>query len=80
MSERWIPANEAARRLRISEARLVRLVKDGALPRPSYTCGPRSPRYDLEALDAAMSAAKTAMDPDAMVEAYIAKETSKTAH
>lgn len=80
MSERWIPACEAARRLRISEARLVRLVKDGALPKPSYTCGPRSPRYDLAALDAAMAASSAAMDPDAMVEVYIAKEAAKTAH
>jgi hypothetical protein len=66
-------------RLGIHPERLRRLVREGILPPPSYALGPRSPRYDLVALDSAMAAAEASRDPDAMVEAYLAKEKAKAA-
>ena len=79
MSERWLSAQEAARRLGIHPNRLTRLVRDGVIPAPSYKLGVRSPRYDLAALDSAMAEAEASRDPDHAIEAYLEKKRQERA-
>jgi len=52
--ERWLDRSALARRLCTSTNMLPRLVDQGKLPRPSLHLGPRSPRWDIHAVDAAM--------------------------
>lgn len=57
MSEaRWLPADEAARYLRLGSEAFRRAVRRGILPPASYKLGPQSPRWDRHALDRAMGA------------------------
>lgn len=51
----WVSARAASIHLELSEARFLALVKSGKFPRPSYHLGERSPRWNSEALDRAMS-------------------------
>jgi hypothetical protein len=48
---------EVARHARVVEGliKLQRLVRQGRIPKPDYSLGPRSPRWDREALDASFS-------------------------
>jgi len=50
---RWLHPRDAAVYVGRRVDELPRLVKRGLLPEPSYHFGPRSPRYDRLALDAA---------------------------
>jgi hypothetical protein len=49
---RWLSAEQAAAYVSRRVDELPRLVRRGLLPEPSYHFGPRSPRWDREALDA----------------------------
>lgn len=52
--ERWLDRAALAKRLCTSPACLPRLVSQGRLPQPSLHLGPRSPRWDIHAVDAMM--------------------------
>lgn len=52
--ERWLDREAVARRICTQPYRLPRLVAEGRLPQPSLHLGPRSPRWDIHAIDAMM--------------------------
>jgi predicted DNA-binding transcriptional regulator AlpA len=49
---RWIDRRDLAARLSIDRSAIPRLQRRGKLPPPSYHLGPKSPRWDVEAVDA----------------------------
>jgi hypothetical protein len=51
---RWLDRAGAAAYLSMQVDHLKRHVKSGKLPAPSFHLGPKSPRWDREALDAAI--------------------------
>ncbi len=51
---RWLSRRAAAEYLSMEVDHLKRHVKSGKLPRPSFHLGPKTPRWDREALDAAI--------------------------
>jgi hypothetical protein len=70
MSEaRWLDREAAARHIRVKEAALAGLVRDGLIPAPSYRLGPKSPRWDRLALDAAFEGGVASTDPSIAVQA-----------
>ena len=64
----WLDRRALAERLLISRDDIARLVKRGRLPVPSYHLGPRSPRWDAEAIDTMMAGRQTAASTDAIVQ------------
>lgn len=54
MPGRWLSVEEAAAYVTLREGEFLRRVKAEKLPAPSYGLGPRTPRWDREAIDAAM--------------------------
>jgi hypothetical protein len=67
---RWLGPEEAAHHLSVRPDCLARLVRQGRIPRPNYALGPRSPRWDVEALDAAFSGGIVPTDPREAIEAH----------
>ena len=57
INPRWLTPEQAASYVGRHRDELPRLVRSGKLPSPSYHFGPRSPRYDREALDALFTGA-----------------------
>ena len=51
----WLDTRNAAGHLDVSEARFLAMVKANKLPQPSYHLGERSPRWNSESLDRAMT-------------------------
>ena len=51
MTSRELDTAAVAHKLCVSEARVRRLVKEGAIPAPHYALGPRSPRWDESTLN-----------------------------
>ena len=60
---RWLDPVAVARYISVRVDALPRLVKEGRLPEPSRRLGPRSPRWDREALDAAFDGGAASTDP-----------------
>lgn len=54
ITPRWLDRDALARYINAKVNMLSRLVEQGKLPRPSNHLGPRSPRWDIYAVDAAM--------------------------
>lgn len=74
MSEaRWLDPDAAARYLSVRSNALSRLVRAGRIPAPDYTLGPRSPRWDRLALDAAFDGGAASTDPRIATQAAIEK-------
>jgi hypothetical protein len=61
---RWLDSEQTARYLGVRVDRLPKLVRTGRIQSADYSLGPRTPRWDRNALDAMFeaSAAKTATD------------------
>ncbi len=76
---RWLSPEAAAAYLDVRVDALPRLVRAGRVPAPDYALGPRSPRYDREALDSAMGDGAASRDPDRLVEAWIEKQKGQGA-
>ena len=74
MLDRWLSPSAAADYLDVRVDALPRLVRAGRVPPPDYRLGPRSPRYDREALDRAMGANVASRDPDKALEAWLEKK------
>lgn len=77
-NKRWLSPESAAEYLDVRVDALPRLVRAGRVPAPDYSLGPRSSRYDREALDKAMGGKTVSGDPDAALEAYRARVESRT--
>ena len=78
---RWLSLPHAAEHLDISTDSLRRLVRAGKLPQPDRSLGTRMPRWDKEALDAAMQSGlpevnreRDLRDPDRAVEVWLEKQ------
>lgn len=57
MTPRWLGPHDAALHVGLTFDAFRRRVRDGKLPPPSHAHGTRTPRWDREALDAAMAGA-----------------------
>ena len=75
---RWLSLPHAAEHLDISTDSLRRLVREGKLPQPDRSLGMRMPRWDKEALDAAMQSrlpkvnrTRDLRDPDQALEKWL---------
>ena len=76
MTGRWLDAESAAANLNVRVEQLHRWTREGKVPSPNYQSGPRRPRWDREALDAAMRAAfagEHSLDASVATEAYCKK-------
>ncbi|MGI4793644.1 MAG: hypothetical protein ACRYG8_06060 [Janthinobacterium lividum] len=70
MLSRWLSPTIAAAYLTTTAGGLRALTKLGKIPPPNYQLGPRRPRWDRLALDAAMRAAlvgRYSTDPDVLI-------------
>ena len=71
---RWLDADGAAEHLGIRVDQLKKWTQTGKVPAPSYQLGPKRPRWDRDALDAAMQAAfadKASLDPAVATDAFV---------
>ena len=73
MKDRWLSPKLAADYLDVRVDALPRLVRAGRVPAPDYSLGPRSPRYDREALDKAMGLGSGSTEADRALERYLKK-------
>lgn len=71
--KRWLAPESAAEYLDVRIDALPRLVRQGRVPEPDYRLGPRSPRYDREALDKAMGVGVASTNPDRALERFLEK-------
>lgn len=71
--ERWLGPEAAAKYINVRIDALSRLVKQGRIPKPDYSLGPRSPRWDRNALDARFEGGTVSTDPRAAVRAHVEK-------
>lgn len=67
---RWLDADATAEYLCVRVTRLQALVKERRIPPANYALGPRSPRWDRAALDAAFEGGAASSNQSAMVKAY----------
>lgn len=81
---RWLDAEAAAHYLRIGVDGFRRRVREGRIPPPSRALGPRDPRWDRAALDAAMGGGTASLDPEqaaqAIAEEIAARRPQRHAH
>lgn len=70
---RWMNPEQTARYISVRIDALSRLVRQGRIPQPNYALGPRSPRWDRLALDAAFEGGSASTNIDELVKAGVAK-------
>ncbi|HTU54961.1 MAG TPA: hypothetical protein VMF62_13420 [Acetobacteraceae bacterium] len=73
---RWLDRDAAAAYVSVPPHHLPRLVRAGKIPPPSLHLGPRSPRYDRLALDAALGVSAASADHERAIQEAI-NEVSK---
>ncbi|HEX3587818.1 MAG TPA: hypothetical protein VH024_17595 [Candidatus Angelobacter sp.] len=59
---RWLNVEAAAAYISVRVDAIPRLVRQGRIPKPDYTLGQRSPRWDRLALDAAFDGGPASAD------------------
>jgi hypothetical protein len=69
---RWLDRDDLAEHLRVRVDAIHRLQRAGRLPPPSYHLGPRQPRWDMRAVDAAMEGGVASTDPRTAINALAA--------
>ncbi len=74
---RWLDRQAAAAYIHVKESSLSRLVKAGRIPAPSRHLGPKQPRWDRLALDAAFQGGIASTDPNQVFEAIAQKILAK---
>jgi hypothetical protein len=67
---RWLDRQQTADYLSVRIDRLPRLVREGKIPKPNYTLGQKSPRWDLLAIDAVFNGPAVRGDVDQMVKEH----------
>lgn len=78
---RWLDRDAVAAYLRLRVEAVDRMARDGRLPQPSYTLGPRNPRWDRDTLDERMGRGIASTDPSTAIEALIhGKAQNRQAH
>ncbi|MCB8880065.1 hypothetical protein ACELLULO517_07450 [Acidisoma cellulosilytica] len=80
--EKWLNAAETAKRMGLRVDQLSRYVRDGKLPEPSYRFGPKSPRWDVDELDASMgvtqvSRKRNVVMPSGLANAILARHQAR---
>lgn len=75
---RWLDADGVARHLSVKVSAIPRLVRDLRIPKPNYALGPRHPRWDREALDAAFNGGEDSTNARLAVEALASQEAQKS--
>lgn len=73
MEARWLDPEAAARYISVRPDTLQRLVRQGRIPRPDYSLGPRSPRWKREALDAVFDGGTASTNADVASQASVQK-------
>ena len=58
---RWLSPDQMARYIDSPVDKLPRLIKEGRIPKPTYTLGPRSPRFDRLEVDRMFSGGTTSV-------------------
>ena len=74
---RWLDPEATARYISVRVDALPRLVRQGRIPQPDYTLGPRSPRWDRLALDAQFEGGAASTNIEQMVKAGVEKIISQ---
>lgn len=74
---RWLNREGVAAHLSVHVDALPRLMREGRIPKPNYALGSRSPRWDIQALDAAILGDVASTDPGEAVNALIEKMRAK---
>lgn len=75
--QRWLKPSDAAIYIGKPAKKLKTLAKAGLMPPPSYHFGPKSPRYDREAIDAMIAGTQRASDVDAAIAGAIEIERNR---
>lgn len=78
IQQRWLKPADAAIYIGKPSKKLKALAKAGLLPAPSYHFGPKSPRYDREAIDAMVAGTERAADIDAAIAGAIEIERNRS--
>ena len=68
---RWLDRDALAARICVRVDAIARLQKAGRLPAPSYHLGPRQPRWDRDAVDAAFAGGVASTDPTMAVQSLV---------
>lgn len=77
MDHRWLKPADTAAYIGKPKGSLKQLAKDGLLPRPSYHFGPKSPRYDRQAIDDMITGRSRVADIDAAIAGAIELERQR---
>lgn len=70
---RWLDPEAAAKYISVRVDALSRLVRQGRIPKPDYSLGPRSPRWSRDSLDAIFDAGTASTDPRIASQASVQK-------
>jgi hypothetical protein len=71
MTSRWLDRDALAAHISVRPDAIARLQKAGRLPVPSYHLGPRQPRWDRDAVDAALNGGVASTDPNLAVQSLV---------
>lgn len=66
---RWLDRDALARHICVRVDAIARLQRAGRLPPASYHLGPRQPRWDRDAVDAAIAGGVASSDPRTAINA-----------
>lgn len=69
---RWLDRQACAEYICVRRSTLSRLTKQGLLPKPSLLLGPRTPRWDREAVDALFLGRSRQDDADVAINKVVA--------
>ena len=70
---RWLDREALARHISVRVDEIAKLLRAGKLPAPSYHLGPKSPRWDRQAVDALFTGGAASTDPNVAVQGLVQK-------
>ena len=65
---RWLDREALARHISVRVDEVAKLLRAGKLPAPSYHLGPKSPRWDRQAVDALFAGRAASGNPGAVMQ------------